>query len=115
MVENVVDAVGEDAVELGFYEREGLFPMIAEPRGALGGGQVVAGDVGGGGGEADDEGLGEVLIVVGDVGGVAAEAGDGERRGAEDFGLGDVGVGVEIEEVAGGAVRLVTHDVSAIM
>ena len=115
MVEDVVDAISEDAIELGFHKGEGLFPMIAEPRGALGGGEVVARDVGGGGGEADNEGLGEILIVVGDVGGVAAEAGDGERRGAEDFGLGDVGVGVEIEQVAGRAVGLVAHDVSVIV
>ena len=115
VVENVVDAVGEDAVELGLHEGERLLPVIAEPGGALGGGEGVAGDVGGGGGEADDEGLGEILVVVGDVGGVAAEAGDGEGRGAEDFGFGDVGVGVEVEEVAGGAVGLVADEVSAVV
>ena len=75
----------------------------------------MAGDVGGGGGEADDERLGQVVVVVGNVGGFAAEAGDGEGRGAEDLGFRNVGVGVEIEEIAGGAVGLVTDDVAAIV
>ena len=89
--------------------------MIAEPRRAFGRSERVPGDVGGGGGETDDERLGQVLVVVRNVGDVAAEAGNGERGGAEDLGFRDVGVGVEIEEIAGGAVGLVADDVAAIV
>ena len=111
----MVDAVGKNAVELGLHEGEGFLPVIAEPRGGFAGGERVAGDVRGGRGEANDQGFGEVLVIVGDVGGVAAEAGDRKGRGTKNLGFGDVGVGVEIEEITGSAVALIAHDVAVIM
>ena len=115
VVKDVVDAVGKNAVELGLHEGEGFLPVIAEPRGGFAGGERVAGDVRGGRGEANDQGFGEVLVIVGDVGGVATEAGDRKGRGTKNLGFGDVGVGVEIEEITGSAVALVAHDVAVIM
>jgi hypothetical protein len=69
----------------------------------------MAGDVGGGRGHPDHERLGKILVPA-DIEGFAAESGDREGRGAENLRFGNVGVGVEVEQVAGRAVRLVAHE-----
>ena len=69
----------------------------------------MAHDVRGRGRHADHQRLRQILIVTHSPR-IAAQPRNGERRGTEDLGLGDVGLGVEIEEVGRCAVRLVAHD-----
>ena len=89
--EEVIHAAKPEEVGGGFGVGEGGLKVLGEPCEGLGGVQPMPGDVGGGGGELQE---GDLFFI----------------HFAEDLGLGDVGIGVAIEEVAGAAVGLIAHE-----
>ena len=96
MEQQVVHARKVEPVRRPLHERERRLEVLAQPRERLGRGELAAGHVGGGGRELEARDHRLVHL-------------------PEHLGLRDVGGGIEVDEVAGRAVRLVARQAAALV
>ena len=102
--QHVVDTAGEQQVQFGLYLRQRRTEMLCQPRHRLAGRQQFAGDVGCTRRVFQRSAAAQRIQVKALV---VAQTLDAEAVQVEVLRLGDVGLGIQVYQVAGRAVRLV--------